>query len=415
MTEQLLSADPSAGLLSTDPAAGRVPVVLGPHPEARLGAPSAGAPVTLGDLIDNPVGSFQQIGRILGRDATDPKLWMTLALQYFGPKVLPYVGPAIGGALRAGGRGAIRGTAAVGDLVAPDVIGVVSPRLGRAVDVAQRLRTGLTPVTPPPPTPLSEVVSPRPAAPAAEPVAGSAATSYTARGSSPRAAIATPEVLAPPAAPAPPPYRADAPQALIAAAERAEYPITSNDLKLHSVRVAVRGENPDAVVAELKAAAAARAAAPAASPPGVPAPPAAAATPLSAPTPPPPSGSPTAPMSPQRIQNELGLAARRAGLKLTEPQYAEAALRVQGGETPVAAVTAVAPPPPPPKLKISAAEMGTYTALRKLGTSHQDAMAAVQAQRDLVAALGTPSSEAVRQAVADRNVSGRWPGATPGE
>jgi|SRR6185295_17152256 len=40
-------------------------------------------------------------------------------------------------------RGAVKGVAAVGDVVDPDVIGVVSPRVGKAVELAQKMRTKL--------------------------------------------------------------------------------------------------------------------------------------------------------------------------------------------------------------------------------------------------------------------------------
>ena len=145
--------------------------------------------------------------------------------------------------------------------------------------------------------------------------------------------------------------------------------------------------------------------APRASAPAVPAPPIAPTALRSAPTP------PAGPQwSPQRLRNEVGLAARRAQLKLSDEQYQKAEDLVRAGAAPEAAVVAVAPPP---KVKIVAAEMGAYTALRRKGLSHQEAVDLVAAQRDLVARLGTPTSEAVRHAVAERNVSGRWPAGTP--
>jgi hypothetical protein len=153
---------------------------------------------------------------------------------------------------------------------------------------------------------------------------------------------------------------------------------------------------------------AAAAAGPVASAPAAPAPPTAPATPQFAPTPPPPSGSGFG-WSPQQIRNEVGQAARRAKLTLSADDLAQADALVQAGQTPETAVRTVAPPPKPPKLKVTAAEMGEYTRLRKLGKSHAEATGIVQAQRDFAARFGTPSSEAVRQAVEKRNVTGEWP------
>jgi hypothetical protein len=143
-------------------------------------------------------------------------------------------------------------------------------------------------------------------------------------------------------------------------------------------------------------------AAPPASPPDVPAPPAAAAAPAPAPT------SPAASTwSPQRIRNEVGLAARRGKLTLSDAQLDQADALVRAGQSPASAVRSVAPAP---KLTVTAAEMSAYTALRRAGKTQQEAVAVLQAQRDLAARLGTPTSEAVRQAVEERNLTGRWPG-----
>ncbi len=164
-----------------------------------------------------------------------------------------------------------------------------------------------------------------------------------------------------------------------------------------------------AVVPEAEAVAAASPVAPVASAPVSPEP---GAGP-SAPSPAPPS--PVAPrsivMSPQRIQNELGLAARRQKVKLTEPQYQQAAELVGAGKSPTEAVQAVqaAQPPTPAKLKMTADQVKAYYSLRNQGKSDAEAMKALLAQVELAKALGTPSGEAVRTAVAQRNASGRWP------
>lgn len=58
-------------------------------PESLAAGPDA---VTLGQFVDDPVGSMQKIGSILKKDVTDPKLWGQAALAYFGPKAVGIVG-----------------------------------------------------------------------------------------------------------------------------------------------------------------------------------------------------------------------------------------------------------------------------------------------------------------------------------
>jgi hypothetical protein len=155
-----------------------------------------------------------------------------------------------------------------------------------------------------------------------------------------------------------------------------------------------------------------------ASAPGAPTPPAGPTSPQSVPTPPPPSGSGFG-WSPQRIRNEVGLAARRMNVTLTEPQAKAAEDLVAAGRMPTAAVAEAAPvkvaaapevtPPPAAKPKVLAAEMKEYSRLRKLGKSHMEAVEVLQAQRELARRLGTPTSEAVRQTIVERNLSGEWP------
>lgn len=139
-------------------------------------------------------------------------------------------------------------------------------------------------------------------------------------------------------------------------------------------------------------------------------------SPAASPAPAPATPKPAAPaMSPQRIQNELGIAARRAKVTLTEQQYAEATDLVKAGHPPAAAVqrvggtpTQVKLAPEPPKLKVSAAEVQAYQQLRAAGKTHDEAVALIELQRKLMQSLGTPSSETVRQAVGKRNLAGDW-------
>jgi hypothetical protein len=105
----------------------------------------------------------------------------------------------------------------------------------------------------------------------------------------------------------------------------------------------------------------------------------------------------------------VGLAARRAKLTLTDAQYAEAEALVLKGQSPASAVRAVAPAPTLKLTDLTTAEMRAYTAARKDGVPHDEAMKLVAATRELVTRLGTPSPAAVREAVAERNATGRWP------
>jgi hypothetical protein len=151
-----------------------------------------------------------------------------------------------------------------------------------------------------------------------------------------------------------------------------------------------------------EAAAAARVS-PAASIPAVPTSPAVPSASVSAPT------RPAGPQwSPQRIRNEVGLAEKRAKVKLTERQREAADGLVAQGQSPAEAVKAVAPPQPA-RLKLKAEESKEYVRMRKAGKSHQEVAEAIEAQREFARQFGTPSVEDVRKAVASRNTTGRWP------
>ncbi len=132
-----------------------------------------------------------------------------------------------------------------------------------------------------------------------------------------------------------------------------------------------------------------------------------------------PAASMRPPMSAQRIRNEVGLAARRSNLKLTEPELAQADGLVREGLTPVQAVkqvggqTAATPAASAPTAsskppKMTAAETREYVALRSKGKTHQEAAEVLQAQRELAKRFGTPSPEDARKAVQQRNKTGRW-------
>lgn len=144
---------------------------------------------------------------------------------------------------------------------------------------------------------------------------------------------------------------------------------------------------------------------PAVSSPGAPASPAAPSAPAVAPT------SPAGPQwSPQRLRNELGLAARRNKVTLTEQEYEVAAGMVQQGVPATDAVKTVAAqlakPQAAPRLKLNVEEAKVYMRLRGQGKTHQDAQEAIQGLRDL--GKGLPSTKTVQTKVAERNATGRW-------
>jgi hypothetical protein len=128
-------------------------VQLAPAEGPRMSAPAADAPVTVGDLQDNPREAMKRIGQIVKRDVSDPKLWLGLAASYFGPKMLNVALPIVARAA----AGAKAGLAAIPP---SEVVGMISPRLGHAVRVGQAMR-GAMPAEPavPPQAPASSMPS----------------------------------------------------------------------------------------------------------------------------------------------------------------------------------------------------------------------------------------------------------------
>jgi hypothetical protein len=135
------------------------------------------------------------------------------------------------------------------------------------------------------------------------------------------------------------------------------------------------------------------------------------ARPAESPAAPRPSATPGHPtrsvgqMSPQAIQNDLGVAARRLKVSLPpgSPQAAQAEALVRQGTSVEDAVQASALPA---KVKLSAAESTVYDALRKSGLSDEQAAKLLTATRTLNANL--PTDAEVQAAVRKRNETGRW-------
>lgn len=119
--------------------------------------------------------------------------------------------------------------------------------------------------------------------------------------------------------------------------------------------------------------------------------------------------------SPQQLRNEVGLAARRSGAKLSDHEYALAEDMVKQGVSPADAVKTVAQKVAQPtqtataRLRLNVAEAKEYARLRGAGKTHQEAADAILVQRTLAQKLGTPSSKQVQQDVTERNATGRWP------
>lgn len=132
------------------------------HPEAHMGPAGPVDPktdaVTLRDVMDDPVGAVKRIGAIVKADVSDPKVWAGLAAAYLGPKLFEAAGPMISKAASATAKGAIKSTAALGDAVDPDIIGIISPRAGKAVQMAQKLNARIN-------APAAETPAPVEAAP----------------------------------------------------------------------------------------------------------------------------------------------------------------------------------------------------------------------------------------------------------
>lgn len=89
-----------------------------PHPEAKISAEAPGGmqtgislpgdsqEVTLRDIVANPVDAFARMGAIMKTELTDPKLWLSAAASYFGPKMFNVAGPVVARAATAAKAGA---------------------------------------------------------------------------------------------------------------------------------------------------------------------------------------------------------------------------------------------------------------------------------------------------------------------
>lgn len=273
--------------------------------DAHIGPLPSTARVTVGDLQDDPVGAMKRMGTILGKDATDPKLWLGLAAAYFGPKVFEAIAPGVGELAAQAGKGV-------------SAVGRGAEALGKSGPVRAAGALG----------PVEAIV----------------------RGDLKGVALAaTPPAL--------------------------EY----GGRGLQRVGEAMQDLKPAAVPQ---------------TPVEAPSPPPQA--PIAAPATPEPPVTETAPSAKlQPGEGDTYIQLRKAGKSNTEALKQIIADRQA----------------PPARISLTADETKAYLQLRNAGKSDQQAKEAIVAMRTLSKNL--PSSAQVREAVKDRNATGRWEGAQP--
>lgn len=169
----------------TDPRRGLTLTVSGPAPpsqsmldalfadaarrSAHIGPTPSDAPVTLGDLIDNPSGAIHRMVTITKNALTDPKVMIPAA-----------IGLGLGGIARAADRmpsmpkmpnpmnvvrGAAGKLAGANPEAVADAVGILSPRTGAAVRTAARVAGKLAPKPEPAPAQAPPTTPPTAATP----------------------------------------------------------------------------------------------------------------------------------------------------------------------------------------------------------------------------------------------------------
>lgn len=235
-----------------DPSKPFEPVAVGAHPEAKMSAAQPGLAwageaddqsVTLGDVLHDPVDAIARIGKNVGREVSDPKLWLSLVAGYFGPKAVDAVLPTVASAARATMRG---GAAAAKS--SPELVGILSPRIGNAMKVArnvgQAVMQGEAPAEAPPveaPQPPVRQPSPREVTQAAREAYRAANPVPSAPPVAPPAETAAPSPSTPQSVPAAAPAPAQAPPAAPAAAAPTSVP---EAFKAAQAAFATAGETP---------------------------------------------------------------------------------------------------------------------------------------------------------------------------
>lgn len=351
--------------------------VKSPHPEAQIGPAMRGTAIpfpaqedqgpTYDDLIRDPKGTILTLGRMLGKEASDPKNWLTIAAMYFGPKAIGYAMPKISAAMANVEVPSIRNAD-------PDLVGLASPRAAHVLRVAQRVAgKGGAPEAPvAAPTASSADVSTIAAAARAARAErfGSGGAPVNAAGQVIEPTVTDPQVLPPGRSIANPkgqpvPTAAQAPEA----SARAEIASAANP----------RGQTASAA-------------------------PAAASVESVSTTP-----SLTT-LKPETVKGLLTRWADRASVSLTPDELESGVRMVQQGAKPSEVVDAIAQGRPQSSggIPTAPAERMVYDRLRRTGASHQEALQHVQQARALQQALGTPSVEEMVTRTERRNATGRW-------
>lgn len=103
---------------------------------------------TYDEVMKHPRLGMQAIGRVLKREASDPRTWLTLAAMYFGPKAMNTVGPIIARAARSAGTSIAEAPIPAIRNADPDLVSIASPRAGAILRKAQQLADRYAPETP---------------------------------------------------------------------------------------------------------------------------------------------------------------------------------------------------------------------------------------------------------------------------
>lgn len=124
--------------------------------------------VTLEDLRTHPTESLMKIGVSLKRDASDPRLWLSLAASYFAPKVFNAAAPIVG-------RAASNTLKGVGEVATPGMVkdlatlGLGDARVNAGLRIGTRVADAIRTVkgsTPTEPTiaepPIQQASNPQP-------------------------------------------------------------------------------------------------------------------------------------------------------------------------------------------------------------------------------------------------------------
>jgi hypothetical protein len=145
--------------------------------------------VTVQDIEDDPRAAFAKMGALLKRDLSNPRTWVMAAAAYFGPKVVDSIipiareaaaGPATAAPAAPSAPSMLSRMGTALKTAGPDLIGMISPRAGKALDVARSAAEGYRATAPEgapaempaaAPAPASpSTAAPAPTRPAAQPV-----------------------------------------------------------------------------------------------------------------------------------------------------------------------------------------------------------------------------------------------------